>query len=119
MHAKNHLDKVGVFGSSVAALCCVGVTAVVSILSSVGLGFLLQDRILLPLFLGFLGLAIAGLFMDARHHHHRSALIMGVIAGLALFLSSFVAPSRPAAFASIAALVGASLWNLRLRKRPS
>lgn len=113
----NHVDKVGVFGSSVAALCCLGITAIVSILSSVGLGFLLRDRVLLPLFLVSLGLAVTGLFIDARHHHHRSALVLGVIAGLALLLSSFVTPFRPVAFASIAALITASVWNLRLRRR--
>jgi mercuric ion transport protein len=45
---KRHLDKIGVGGSLFAALCCLGFPALVSILSAIGLGFLINDDILRP-----------------------------------------------------------------------
>jgi len=50
---KRHLDKVGVGGSLFAALCCLGFPALVSILSAIGLGFLINDHILRPLLIVF------------------------------------------------------------------
>jgi mercuric ion transport protein len=46
---KRHLDKVGVGGSLFAALCCLGFPALVSILSAIGVGLLINDDILRPL----------------------------------------------------------------------
>lgn len=119
MPLRAHLDKIGIGGSVFAALCCLGVTAAVSLLSAVGLGFLANDRVLIPLLIGFLALAIAGLALDWRHHHHPSALVLGSAAGIGLFLSAVVAQAKPAAYASIAVLVAASFLNLRLRRRPA
>lgn len=119
MGIRAHLDQIGVGGSIFAALCCLGITAAVSLLSAVGLGFLVNDRVLIPLLLGFLGLTIAGLALDWRHHHHPSALILGAVGGVALLLSAVVAQARPVAYASIALLVAASLLNLRFRRRPA
>ena len=44
-----HLDKLGVVGSLIAALCCLGVPTVLSIFTAIGLGFLINDAVLLPL----------------------------------------------------------------------
>jgi hypothetical protein len=49
---KRHLDKLGVGGSLFAALCCLGFPALLSILSAIGLGFLIDD-ILRPLMVVF------------------------------------------------------------------
>jgi hypothetical protein len=57
---KRHLDKVGVGGSLFGALCCLGFPALVSILSAIGLGLLINDDILRPLLIGFLLVAIWG-----------------------------------------------------------
>jgi uncharacterized RDD family membrane protein YckC len=50
---KRHLDKIGVGGSLFAALCCLGFPALVSILSAIGLGFLINDDILRPMMIVF------------------------------------------------------------------
>jgi hypothetical protein len=42
---KRHLDKIGVGGSLFAALCCLGFPALLSILSAIGLGFLINAEI--------------------------------------------------------------------------
>jgi len=39
---KKHTDKVGIAGSIFAALCCLGFPALLSILSAIGLGFLIN-----------------------------------------------------------------------------
>ena len=39
---KKHTDKLGVAGSVFTALCCLGFPALVSTLSAIGLGFLME-----------------------------------------------------------------------------
>jgi mercuric ion transport protein len=39
---KKHTDKVGVVGSVFTALCCLGIPALLSILSAIGVGFLME-----------------------------------------------------------------------------
>jgi len=41
-----HLDKIGLGGSLIAALCCLGIPAVLAVVSGVGLGFLIDDATL-------------------------------------------------------------------------
>jgi mercuric ion transport protein len=62
---RRHLDKIGVGGSLFAALCCLGFPALVSILSAIGLGFLINNDILRPLLIVFLLVAIVGLAVAA------------------------------------------------------
>jgi hypothetical protein len=50
---KRHLDKIGVGSSLFAALCCLGFPALVSIVSAIGLGFLINDDILRPMTIFF------------------------------------------------------------------
>ena len=56
-----HADKWGPIGSILATLCCLGVAPLLGALTALGLGFLINDLILLPLLLFFLGSA-SGLF---------------------------------------------------------
>ncbi len=51
----------GSLGATVAALCCAGVPAFLGALSAAGLGFLVNDLVLLPLVLVSLGVALWGL----------------------------------------------------------
>jgi hypothetical protein len=53
-----YLDRIGVGGSLFAALCCLGFPALVSLLSAIGLGFLMNDAILIPLLILFLARTI-------------------------------------------------------------
>lgn len=58
--AASAADKVGVVGTTVSALCCLGTPALVSVLSALGLGFLINDAVLVPLLLGSLILVKPG-----------------------------------------------------------
>jgi mercuric ion transport protein len=51
-------DAAGAAGSIFAALCCAGVPAVVGALTAGGLGFLVNDLILLPLLALSVGVAL-------------------------------------------------------------
>ena len=42
-------------GTAITAACCLGLPVVLSALMAIGLGFLIHDAILIPLFIGFIG----------------------------------------------------------------
>ena len=114
---KRHLDKIGVGGSLFAALCCLGFPALVSILSAIGLGFLINDDILRPMMIVFLLLAIFGLALGIRHHGSPWALIVGILSAVTLYVFIYVSFNEVIAGLGIAGLVIASLLNVLLRQR--
>jgi len=73
MSARDHIDKAGLLGSVLASLCCLGVSAVVSIVTALGLGFLLNDAVLLPLLVASLLVTLWGLFSCTASASCRSA----------------------------------------------
>ncbi len=76
---RKNTDKIGVVGSVFAALCCLGFPALLSILSAIGLGFLINDAVLLPLLVIFLLVTLLGLVLGMREHHRASALLVGIV----------------------------------------
>ncbi|MBN9086735.1 MAG: MerC domain-containing protein [Reyranella sp.] len=112
---RRHLDKVGIGGSLFAALCCLGFPALLSILSAVGLGFLINDAVLVPLLIAFLIAALIGLFLGMHHHHRPWALLLGGLSAMVTFVAVGVNPSGLFAGIGIAGLVVASLLNVWLR----
>lgn len=110
-----HLDKVGVGGSLFAALCCLGFPALLSILSAIGLGFLINDAILLPLLVVFLALTLYGLYRGYQRHRKPGAVMLGAGSAVALLIFFLVFFNRPLAYLAIAGLVAASILNVRLR----
>lgn len=76
MSLRDHLDKVGMAASFVAAACCMGLPAIVSILAALGLGFLINDAILRPLMIAFLAVAFIGLLFGFRVHRRLWALVI-------------------------------------------
>lgn len=105
-----HADKIGSAGSFIVGLCCLGVPAMLSIVSAIGLGFLLTDAILVPMLAVFLAVTLYGLWNGFRRHGSRVPLITGSVgaAGVLAFLwfSSLLAA------VSLAALVTATLLNV-------
>lgn len=111
----HHLDKFGIVGSLFAALCCLGFPALVSIVSAIGLGFLIKDAVLVPLLIASLIITLLGLFLGMRHHHRPWALILGGISAILTFVGVGVRPSGLFAGIGIAGLIVASLLNVWLR----
>jgi mercuric ion transport protein len=112
MTAKDHVDKVGIAGAAFAALCCLGTPALLSVLTAIGLGFLIHDAILIPLLILFLIVTLWGLGTGRRRHGRPAPLILGGVGATAVLLFSVVMPSRTLALAGIVALVAASVTNV-------
>src|SRR6266852_6404170 len=114
---KKHTDQVGVVGSVFAALCCLGFPALLSILSAIGLGFLINDAVLLPFLIIFLLVTLVGLALGMREHHRASALLIGIVSAAGVFIFIFLAFNKVLAGVSVAGLVIASILNVLLRQR--
>ena len=106
---RRHADKIGTAGSLFAGLCCLGFPAALSILAAVGLGFLINDAVLLPALALFLAVSIYGLWRGYCRHRSRLPLILGSVAAVSLAISIWF--SSVLAGVSLAALVVATCLN--------
>lgn len=113
---RRNADKIGAGGATFAALCCLGFPALLAIMSSIGLGFLINDAVLLPLLGVSLLITLWGLYNGTRHHQHWTAFAVGVIGAILMGLSMLLGNGVLAGM-GIAALVGASILNVLLRVR--
>lgn len=114
---RRNLDKIGLGGSLFAALCCLGFPALLAIVSAIGLGFLIQDAVLLPLLAVSLVATLLGLYLGVRHHGSWLAFGVGAVSALGTFAFIFVWLNKALAGVGIAGLVAASLLNVWLRMR--
>lgn len=56
MTMKDNTKQIGtLIGSAITAACCLGLPVVISAVTAIGLGFLIHDAILVPMFMGFVG----------------------------------------------------------------
>ncbi len=119
MSIVKHLDKLGIGGAVFAALCCLGISAVVTIVAAIGLGFLLNDAVLLPIAVVSLVVMLGGLALGFRRHRKPWALVIGTTGAAALLVSVFVARAKVPTYVSVAVLILASVVNvLSARPRP-
>lgn len=105
------------FGAGVAAACCLGVPLVLSTLGAVGLGFIVHDAYLLPLFVGFVALSLWTLYRSASRRARLGpfwlALAGGVAGSIGLWL--LVTGKYPRTwplYAGLALLVSGSVWDV-------
>lgn len=112
-----HLSRFGAVGALFASLCCLGFSALISLLTAIGLGFLINDAILLPMLVVFLGVYVAGLVLGWRQQRKWPVLALGALAAVANFGFIFIVFVRPAAYAGVAVLVAVSIWDLVERRR--
>jgi len=102
--------------AGVAAACCLGIAVVLAAVGAVGLGFLVRDAFLLPLFVGFVGLSLWLLWRSARAHRRLApfwlALAGGLVsaAGLWLLVTGTFALTG-SIYGGFAALVAGSIWD--------
>ncbi len=110
-------DKLGFLGTLFASLCCLGVSVVIAPLTAIGLGFLINDLILLPLVLAFLLITLWGLYTVWQRHGVRLPFFLGIFAAVLLIPSFFVSVY----FSSflLALLLAATIWNTGAARRPS
>ncbi len=105
-----HAGKWGPIGSIFAALCCLGFAPALAALSAVGLGFLINDLMLIPLLVLFLGATIWGLHRDRARHQTPGpeylAWAASVLTVGGLWISGAVVG------AGLTLLVAVSVWNV-------
>ena len=81
------------------------------LLSSVGLGFLISARYLLPVTAAFLEVAVGALAHRANLRHGYRPFLLGLFAALGVLLGKFWWESNLVMYASLGWLVMASVWN--------
>jgi hypothetical protein len=91
--------------------CPVCMAATVGVLSSLGLGFLLETNYLLPLMIGFLGLALLAIGYKADLRRGFGPLLVAVISAATILAGKFVFSSDAVLYAGLAGLGGAAVWN--------
>lgn len=104
-----HADKWAPVGSIVAGLCLLEVGPVTATVSAVGLGFVLDDAILLPLLVALLGATIWTLAIDRRYHRSPWPSRLAWLSA-ALIVAGHWTPAA-VGWAGVVALAGAAAWN--------
>jgi len=94
---------------------CLGAWAALA--SALGLGFLFQERVLAPLTVGFLALQLSTVAWSTRHHRQTGPLLATALGAGAVVLGRLMFRVPPLLYVGMALLVGASLWNLWLKRR--
>jgi len=85
--------------------------AYAGLLSSIGLGFLISARYLLPITAGFLALAVITLAFRAHRRHGYGPFMLGLLAAAGVLAGKFWWEPNPAMYAAVGLLVIASAWN--------
>jgi mercuric ion transport protein len=85
--------------------------AYAGLLSSVGLGFLISTKYLLPLTIAFLVIALGALAFRAKNRQGYGPFVLGLIAAIGVLVGKFDWDSNPALYGAVVLLVVASLWN--------
>ncbi len=114
----------GTLGAGVAAACCLGIPAVLAALGALGLGFIVHDAYLFPLFVGFVGLSLWLLYRSARRHGQMSPFWLslgGAVFGVAglWFLVTGLFALPWSVFVGLAVLVAGSVWDYANGRRAS
>ena len=105
---------IGSLGSIFAALCCIGTLALLAFLASIGVGFLINDLILLPLLLIFLAISIWGITRSMASHNLRWPLVLAVVSSIVVFAAIWF--SRPLVLLGLVGLITASVWDMYLHR---
>ncbi|MCL6505505.1 MAG: MerC domain-containing protein [Bryobacteraceae bacterium] len=117
MNWKNHLDKIGVAGSFIAAACCLGLPAILAILTAIGLGFIVHDAVLVPLLVVFLAVTLLGLWFGYRVHKRRTSLLLASVSAVFIVFFILIWTVPAAVYFGIAGLIAATLLNVLHRRR--
>ncbi len=107
----------GPTGSILAGACCLGFAPFLAALSAIGAGFMINDLILIPLFLVFLGITLWSLYASQKRHKHSGPLILGTASAVAAFAALWL--FTPLAYLALATLFATSVWDMRLIRHSS
>jgi len=85
--------------------------AYAGLLSTVGLGFLINSRNLLVMTATFLIFAVSALAFRARQRRGYGPAVVGLAASALILFGKFYLESSPTMYVALGVLVGASIWN--------
>lgn len=106
----------GLIGAGVTTACCLGVPVILTAMGAAGLGFLIHDTYLFPLFVVFTGYSLWTLFRSARRHGNVVPFWLGLAGGLAgaaglwLLVTGFYPKSWPI-YTGLTILIAGSVWD--------
>src|SRR5258708_26937927 len=86
------------------------------VVSSLGLGFLMETTYLLPITIGFLVIALASLAFRATSRRGLGPFWIGVMAASGVVAGKFWLDSTAITYAGVGLLVVASVWNIIPRR---
>ncbi len=102
------------------AACPLCVAAYAGVVSALGLGFLLTDRVLNPIILGSLALSVGSVAWAARQRRRLLTIVPAVLGAAGIVLGRMVWSVPVAVYGGMTLLLGASLWMLWVsRPRPA
>lgn len=78
------------FGAGLAAACCLGLTAAISALTAIGAGFLINDAVLIPLYLALLALSVWLLYRSAKAHASLGPFWLGLAGAVVAFAGLWI-----------------------------
>lgn len=96
-------------GAALAAACCAGAGWALAALTAVGAGFLINDAILIPLFVSLLGLSLWLLLRSARAHRNLHPVYLAGAGALSALIGLWT--STIVLFAGLGLIVASSLWD--------
>lgn len=106
----------GIIGAGVAAACCLGVPVVLAAVGAAGLGFLVYDAYLFPIFVAFVALSLWLLYRSVRGHQSLAPFWVALAGGLAgalglwLMVTGFYPKSWPI-YVGLTVLIAGSVWD--------
>lgn len=93
--------------------------AYAALLTSLGLGFLISSKYLLPFTGAFLVLALGALAFRAQRRHGYGPFVVGFIAAVGVVVAKFQWESNFTLYGAVGLLVVSSLWNAWPRYTPT
>ncbi len=113
----DRLDLAGTVGSLVTAACCLGIAPLLAVLGAVGLGFVINDAVLLPLLVVFLAATLIGLWRGFGRHRNPAPLVLGLVAAGGILVFLFVSYRQTLAYLAMGTLFVSTVWNVLARRR--
>ncbi len=114
---KKDYSWVGSVTSLLAVVTCYGTLATVALLSLIGVSIEIDEGLLMKLITGLLVLALAGMVYSYRVHRHPGPLLLSIASATLLLWVFYGSYSKPLELTGFSALLIASVWDFRAKKR--
>ncbi len=101
------------------ATCPICVAAYAGVVSALGLGFLLTDRVLNPIILGSLAVRVGSRAWSGRQRRRSAPLLLALAGAAGVVLGRIVWSLPVVVYGGVALLLGASVWTLWLSRPAS